>query len=183
MTTTNPPAISTSFPKYRVACDERTLEPAASEAAAERQLTAIEKLDECKELHRVEVLADGEWLPRHVAIAARIMSARVSDPPQAVELPDGPLKVVGGGWSDETSDRIEAAGIGSPEFCALIDTTPYDREVILTADGRQPTTWQWCSCAPERPMETWVRYERWTPRGRAGHGYVCPACRRLVQSG
>jgi hypothetical protein len=182
-TTPAPVRISTTFPKYRVACDARTGKPTANAAAAENQLDAIEKLDACRELHTIEVLAGDEWLPRHVAIARRIMAAPVTHPPAIVDLPDGPLKVVSGGWTVEAGIRADAAGKpGSAEWKAALG--PHDREVILTSDGRSANREEWCT-EHDAPMEKWVRYERWTPEGRRSHGYVCPTltCRQLVQTG
>jgi hypothetical protein len=183
MTSTTTPAqvrISTTFPAYRVACDQRANARTTRRDIAMRNLVRIEKLGACQELHRIEVLDHGLWLPEHVAIARRIMAANLRD---VVELPDGPLTVATGGWTREAGIRADAAGEpGSAEWIAALG--PHDREVILTSDGRSAIREEWCT-EHHTPMEEWVRYERWTPEGHGSHGYVCPVptCRRLVQSG
>ena len=107
-----------------------------------------------------------------------VLAARIGT---TVNTPDGPLTKAHGGWSIEAEARANAiAEPGTPEWRSAIG--PHIR-ATLTADGRGARTDAWCPCTPERPMETWVRYERWTDQGRVGHGYVCPVCRCVTQTG
>ena len=55
--------------------------------------------------------------------------------------------------------------------------------VLLTGDGHSGDPRKWCHCGESESAEGWVYYERWTLSGRQAHGFLCPACRRLVQSG
>jgi hypothetical protein len=73
-----------------------------------------------------------------------------------IDCPDGPLRV--------------AHIVGVPV-----------RLVILTADGRTARN-QWCGCV-QREMDRWVRFERWSARGRESHGYLCSTCRAITQTG
>ena len=85
------------------------------------------------------------------------------------------------GWSRERAAEADAAGeAGSPEwFAALGD----HEHVTLTGDGRAANRSRWCECRPQPRIEAWVRYEHWTERGRDRHGFVCPSCRSLTQTG
>jgi hypothetical protein len=93
----------------------------------------------------------------------------------------GGLVIDTAGWSRERAAKADAAGeAGSPEwFAALGD----HEHATLTGDGGPADRARWCECEPFPAAETWVRYEHWTGRGVERHGYVCPACRRLTQTG
>lgn len=75
-----------------------------------------------------------------------------------IDCPDGPVRVA----------RI----VGVPMHL-----------VMLSADGRSTRTDRWCECVPRPDMDYWVRYERWSSRGREAHGYLCPTCRSILQAG
>ena len=93
----------------------------------------------------------------------------------------GGLTVFTAGWSKERADQARAAReAGSPEwFAALGD----HEHATLTSDGGAADRWHWCECEPFPAGETYVRYEHWSERGMERHGYVCPDCRRLTQTG
>lgn len=93
----------------------------------------------------------------------------------------GGLVAETGGWSRERAAEADAAGEpGSPEwFAALGD----HEHVTLTGDGGAANRSRWCECEPFPAGQDWVRYEHWTERGRERHGFVCPSCRRLTQTG
>lgn len=93
----------------------------------------------------------------------------------------GGLTVFTAGWSKHRADQADAAGeAGSPAwFAALGD----HEHATLTSDGHAADRWRWCECKPFPAGETWVRYEHWTGQGMDRHGFVCPDCRRLTQSG
>jgi hypothetical protein len=57
---------------------------------------------------------------------------------------------------------------------------PREGCITLTEDGRAAHTSGWCQCDDD---PEWVRYERYSVRGREAHGYVCKHCRYLTQTG
>jgi len=118
-------------------------------------------------------------LPEHVERARRYLAMPMGS---TVDTPDGPLTVAGGAWTPQAAARADAAG--PPGTGVWLDALgPRDLEVRLTADGRNVDTRSWCQCTPQPGWDRWVRYERWTPEGRKAHGWACPGCRHLVQSG
>lgn len=161
--------------RYRVSCKRLTTHPLPSLEAAERKLFKIEKLGECLYLHTIQVeQPDGAWLPMHEHRAKLILAA-----PLRAEF-DGLVKDHGD-WSIEAGQRADAAGEeGSAEWWAALGP---NETATLTSDGRGANPTAWCGHKP--PADSWVRYERWSPRGMEAHGYVCPDinCRQLVQSG
>jgi hypothetical protein len=100
----------------------------------------------------------------------------------------GGLTVCGREWTPEQGAQLDALLNVEPnpdrarlnEMLAALGTPA---QVRMSADGLGFDTHGWCRCATEPDAMTWVRYERWTPAGREGHGYVCPTCRLLVQTG
>lgn len=93
----------------------------------------------------------------------------------------GGMTVAAGGWSKATADAADKIAVpGSPEWTVLLGIREHVR---LTADGGQAYFERWCSCAAAASMTGAVRYEYWTVAGMTSHGYVCPACRRLLQAG
>lgn len=99
-----------------------------------------------------------------------------------ITTPDGPLVVHAGGWDWLMPDRPDLAALlrewDMDAFHAAAG--PYDH-VTLTEDGRPAWVSRWCLCGTGQG--TSVRYERWATAGRVAHGYVCPACRYLTQTG
>ena len=116
----------------------------------------------------------------HHHITPSVLTAKLRD---TIDLPDGPLILFTAGWSKETSQRhpdlLTAPDVNIAEWRAAMG--PYEH-ATLSADGRGLTA-RWCQCKPEPMPETWVRYERYTTEGRAAHGYVCPTCRHITQTG
>lgn len=53
---------------------------------------------------------------------------------------------------------------------------------VLTADGRGARYDAWCDCPQSPAGESWVYYERWTAEF-VRHGFLCPACRKITQTG
>lgn len=93
----------------------------------------------------------------------------------------GGLTVFTAGWSRERGDAADAAGpAGTPEWYAALGDHEH---ATLTSDGGAADRTRWCECRPQPRGETWARYEHWTEQGLERHGYVCPACRRLTQTG
>lgn len=93
----------------------------------------------------------------------------------------GGMIIYTGGWSRERADKADAAGEpGSPEWIAALGDHEH---ATLTGDGRAANRTRWCECEPQPAGETWIRYEHWTERGMDRHGFVCPSCRRLTQTG
>lgn len=166
---------------HRVVCPNFTFE-APSLNAAQGYQTGVETAGNCREQHTIEVLVDGDWLPLHIARAREILSARMV---ATIITADGPLIKCAAGWTAESGARADAAAdpVAQPaEWLAALG--PHDH-VTLTQDGRTVHTDGWCGCATasESEGDNWVRYERWTPEGRLAHGYVCPDCRHITQTG
>lgn len=165
--------------RYRVSCQHFTTHPLPSLEAAERKLFKIEQLGECLYLHTIQVeQSDGAWLPMHEHRAKLILAAKLNE---TIETVNGPLIKAYGSWSTDALQRADAAGEpASPEWQEALGPS---EATVLTGDGQDARTSAWCGHKP--PADTWVRYERWSPRGMEAHGYVCPDinCRQLVQSG
>jgi len=98
---------------------------------------------------------------------------------------DGLFKVRAGWAVDIDSEPDIAAAKASGNTRAYSDALRSHPHVhaTLTADRGGVRSDGWCTCTVEPDAETWVRYERWETGGRAAHGYVCPRCRFIVQSG
>lgn len=73
-------------------------------------------------------------------------------------------------------------GEALPIIRALMDAAGANC-VRLSADGRQVITARWCECPPDALRSESVYYERHTPEGRVAHGWACPVCRQIVQTG
>ena len=165
--------------RYRVACSEFSSSTTfASAEGARRRMIDIESLDECQELHTVEVLTEsGEWVALHKAIAAAILAAKLG---AEVETFDGTMKVNSGGWSKETAARADAtAEVGSSAWVTALGAHEW---ATVTSDAGTAWVTAWCQCQGAG-IDEWVRYERWTAEGRVAHGFVHDACRKLTQTG
>jgi hypothetical protein len=161
---------------HRVVCADYTSN-AMIEGQARRWLAMIETTGRCRNLHTIEVrTADGGWEPEYIARARTIANTPAGSTIDTGSTVDESLTVHGGGWSKETTDRADAAAAerGSDEWMAALGPREH---TILTADGGPADVSDWCACNPEAGI--WVRYERWTLAGRAGHGYVDRNCRRI----
>lgn len=82
-------------------------------------------------------------------------------------------------WSAEHSQAAKAVAGG--DLAAYEAALGVPSELLLTSDGGGYARGQWCPC--ELYEDEWVRFERWSARGRTGHGFLHGACRRLLQSG
>ena len=160
-------------------CAEHVLEVAGPEQA-ERQLAAVEKLGGCLLLHTVEALVDGQWVPMHLVRAREILAAPCG---ATLHTADGPLIKSGGVWPKQASERADAVADAGRNPQAWIAALGAHERAILTGDGREARRDGWCSCLPPPALETWIRYERWIGEGRVGHGFLCPSCRFLTQTG
>jgi len=106
-------------------------------------------------------------------VAAAILAARVS-------TQVGHMTIVAAGWSLESS-RQAAGDPGSPEWYASLGS---HEDATLTADGGYVARDLWCRCGDTAsPAGNWVRYEAFTADGMAAHGFACPHCRCLTQTG
>lgn len=96
----------------------------------------------------------------------------------------GDLAVVHHGWSKTAADLADSiAEPGTLRWRAALGTPS---EVTLTGDGRMVSVRgriPFCGCDPRPDSDTEIRYERWTVRGREAHGFCCPTCRYLTQTG
>ncbi|HKS98720.1 MAG TPA: hypothetical protein VJT31_04245 [Rugosimonospora sp.] len=125
------------------------------------------------------------WHERSRRITALVLAAPCCDVP--IRLPDGPLIKQDGTWSLATCQNPDVrAALDAPDITVeVLDRLlgPHE-QATLTADGRFCHSRKgWCICRVKTPLDLCVRYERYTDRGREAHGLICPACRRLVQSG
>lgn len=96
----------------------------------------------------------------------------------------GDLQLMQGSWSLEASRRPEVqAAEDAGDYEALHAALGPRESVTLVSHGSQVHTGEWCTHNP--PAGEWGRYERWSRRGRVGHGWfhTHPACRRITQTG
>lgn len=109
------------------------------------------------------------------ALAALILAA-----PVGTKI--GPLVKNQGGWSEANGAKADAAGTpGSPAWRAALG--PHE-DATLTGDGGGAIRTGWCGCKGAfADADGWVRYEVWTAAGQERHGFVCAACRKLLQTG
>lgn len=168
-----------TFVTHRVICADDTRET-FSLASAQRHLVNVQTLGICLFLHTIEVRSGDDWIPLHIARAQEILAAPLGT---VIDSPDGRLSKAAGSWSKETSERASTAVGEGADHAAWIAALGPHEDATLTADGRGAHVDSWCTCPTEPPSEAWTRYERWTAQGRAGHGYVCPRCRYLTQTG
>lgn len=164
---------------HRVVCPEHTYET-FSLTQAERHRSDVQQLGGCHLPHIIEIRVGGQWVAQHLVEAQKILQA---PPGEVLDVPDGPLTKTNGCWSQQAADRGGAATAAATEPDASPGSLGPHDQAILTADGRVACLDGWCTCHPLPELDAWVRYERWTPAGRASHGYLCPACRRLTQTG
>jgi hypothetical protein len=162
---------------HRIVCTDHTRET-TSLAAAQRHRTDVEIAGHCQLLHTIEVFIDGTWVPLHIARARAIMAAPIG---AAIDSPDGPLVKTSARWSKATGERADAAACTAADPETWLAALGPHEHATLTADGHGVRP-GWCSC-PDTRLKTWVRYELWTIQGRTGHGYICPTCRLLTQTG
>jgi hypothetical protein len=101
----------------------------------------------------------------------------------AVDTVDGPLIKCRGGWPRETSERANAVVDPATDRQGWLAALGPHEHATLTSDGRGARTDSWCQCTPVPAIESCVRYERWTTQGRTAHGYLCPTCRHITQTG
>ncbi|MFD9964905.1 hypothetical protein [Amycolatopsis sp. NPDC058986] len=164
---------------HRVVCRDYTHQT-RNLAAAQGYLAGVESAGHCQLPHTIEVHIEGRWVPLHIALAREILAA---DLRTVVDTPDGRLVKARGGWSKQKCEHADrAANVSSDPKGWAAALGPHEH-ATLTADGRGARTDSWCQCEPEPTAETWIRYERWTMQGRAVHGYLCPGCRGLTQTG
>lgn len=166
--------------QYRITCTDMSVDLRGDYTTALTRLIEIETLGACPEEHTIEMRdADGNWRPWHLAMAQRVLTSNLRD---TIDTGDGPpLVLVQGGWSADTARTADAvAQPGTDEWLAALG--PYER-AILTSDGTSINNTQWCTCPNQAAATDWIRYERWTSQGRIAHGYCCPTCRAVTQTG
>jgi hypothetical protein len=84
-----------------------------------------------------------------------------------------------GGWDAATAARADAtAAAGTQEWRDALGT---HQTATLTSDGRGARRDMWCECGT--PGARWVRYEAYTAAGQDAHGFICPDCRGITQTG
>lgn len=125
------------------------------------------------------------WAEHARILAALVAGADLQDSVEQLLTPT--LVVTKREWAPGIGDAvqalIEARGLDATdpqvwrELCGPAMTTE------LSEDGRYFESRRWCSCDEERAGEGAVYVERWTAVGRVFHGWVCPSCRRLTQTG
>lgn len=91
------------------------------------------------------------------------------------------LVVVGRTWDKEAGARAET--LVNPTFEEYTEALGTAKEAtLMSTGGGHPNTHEWCNCHGGSSAH-WVRYERWSERGQEAHGYVCPNCWKLTQTG
>lgn len=92
----------------------------------------------------------------------------------------GDVKLTRRDWPLGAEERITArARVEGRAAIAEAIGPPYG--ALLTSDARLVDRSDWCRCT--NPADEWVRYEYWTAEGRSAHGFACPVCRRVTQTG
>ena len=109
------------------------------------------------------------------ALAAQILAAPLN-------TPVGALTVATAGWSKERGEHADSVASSRTDPAAWIAALGTHEDAVLTSDGKPAVRTAWCE-TPDQPAEGWVRYEAWTARGCEAHGFVCPDCRKLLQTG
>lgn len=109
----------------------------------------------------------------------RALAARLLSVPLGTRA--GGMTLVSSGWSKERGAhaRSVADPVTDPE--AWVKALGHSDSAVLTSDGHSAVRTAWCADPPG--AGSWVRYEHWSPRGCEAHGYVCPDCRKLTQTG
>lgn len=109
-----------------------------------------------------------EWAARTQALTTEVMA-----------LP------MGGEWAAPGVPSLTVSGrsFGRVPETTVLDGTAVPETVMLTGDGRTVWTSTWCRCAAAALMVDAVYFELWTAQGRASHGWACPGCRHVVQTG
>jgi hypothetical protein len=100
-----------------------------------------------------------------------------------VDTPDGPMYVKTGGWSKQTGDRLDAAMATNPDLDVRAFLGAYERVLLVDHPDVRVHAEGWCRCTPGPDADTWVRYEKHTAAGRVGHGWACPTCGGITQTG
>jgi hypothetical protein len=131
-------------------------------------------------VHTIDVFVDGVWVPLHLSWAREILAVPVG---ASVESPDGRLVKFGGEWSPQAGVRADAVADAARDPHAWIAALGPHERAILTGDGHEARLDGWCTCPAPPALPSWVRYERWTAEGRVGHGFLCPFCRLITQTG
>ena len=167
------------IPTHRVVCADHRHET-FSLHQAEHHRTGVERLRLCQLLHTIEVRVNDQWVPQHLVQAQDMLAAPIG---AVLDTPDGPLVKTSGGWSKETTDRANVIADTTTEPEAWQTALGPHEHAELTTDGRSAHLDTWCTCPNPSPLEAWIRYEHWTTTGRAGHGYLCPTCRMITQTG
>jgi hypothetical protein len=166
-------------PTHRVICADHTHET-FSLKQAERHRAGVERLGHCWLPHVIEIHVNDRWVPQHLVRAREILAAPIGT---VLQTPDGPLIKTSGGWPKETGDRADAAADPATDLGRWRAALGPHEDAILTADSGIGRLDSWCICRVPAGLETWVRYQHWTAEGRAGHGYLCPVCRAITQTG
>lgn len=125
------------------------------------------------------------WAEHARVLASLVAGADLRDSVEQLMTPT--LIVAKREWSPgigaAVAALIEARGLDENcsdvwrELCGPATTTE------LSEDGRYFESGRWCACDEERAGEGAVYVERWTTNGRTFHGWVCPSCRGLQQTG
>ncbi|MFI1996739.1 hypothetical protein [Actinoplanes sp. NPDC020271] len=163
---------------HRVVCTQDIYET-YSLGQAQRHRAAVQQLGGCRLPHIIEVRVDQQWVALHVVQAREILQA---SPGALMHLADGPLIKTSGGQPARVAGHARAADTTAEPDAPPGVVNPHEN-AVLTADGDKAHLDGWCACPHVPALDRWVRYERWTDTGRAGHGYLCPTCRRITQTG
>lgn len=114
------------------------------------------------------------------ALAAAILTADLLDAGTGGRTRVGSLHLADTGWSRERGAAAARQPAGSAAWRADLGVP---ERATLTSDGEPVSRTAWCVCVPQPSASTWVRYEAWVPEGRVAHGFACPSCRRITQTG
>lgn len=118
---------------------------------------------------------------RHAREAAE-QAARVLGTGMGEKVRD--LIVVGRSYAKEAGARLDALLAVNPDPSReeLNEALGAAVTATIVSTGTHVDTTGWCHC-PVGSSAEWIHYERWSTRGLEAHGYCCPECRRLTQTG
>lgn len=88
-----------------------------------------------------------------------------------------------GGWSKEAGGRLDAAMASDPGLDVRAFLGSYERVLLVSDPAARVHAQGLCTCPGSDNADSWVRYEKWTAAGRVAHGWACPACGGITQTG
>lgn len=108
---------------------------------------------------------------------------------QMLDLPIGTghddMIVSNRSWSRKASEAALAAAKDGTPYKEYEELLGRPAEIVLTGDAGPYFQGGWCLCESGTAYTDggWIRFERWTGKGREAHGFIHDKCRKLLQAG